>query len=120
MIGPLPLFGFWNKLAIYCLRFPFALIHSSPAPASSRIIKAMARGWESKSVELQQAEAQTPATSGKRPLTPEQAALQREKQGLVLNRQRVQHQLETAQNPKLREMLEKALADLDARITRMG
>jgi hypothetical protein len=78
----------------------------------------MARGWESKSVEEQQAEAVN-VTPKNRPVTPEQAASQRHKQGLTLSRQRVIQQMERAQNPLHRQMLEKALADLDAQLAQL-
>jgi hypothetical protein len=80
----------------------------------------MARGWESKSVEEQQSQAASPSSqTGPRP-TPDQLARQRQRQGLLLSRTRVIQQLETAQNAQHRQMLESALADLDARIARLG
>lgn len=80
----------------------------------------MARGWESKSVEQQQAEATAPSSKPRARLTPEQLANQRRKQGLLLSRQRVLQQLESAQNPNHRKMLETALADLDAQLAQLG
>jgi hypothetical protein len=72
----------------------------------------MARGWESKSVEQQQEDASSEAQ--KKPLlTPEQLAEQKRRQGLELSRQRVLQQLQLACNPRHRQMLEQALADLD-------
>ena len=75
----------------------------------------MACGWESKSVEQQQEEA---AAEKKRPapLTAEQAVTAKRRQGLLLSRQRVLQQLEAASNPRHRQMLEAALADLDAQL----
>ena len=78
----------------------------------------MARGWESKSVEEQQSEAVAQHTKN-RPLTPEQAAQQRQKLGLTLSRQRVLQQLSVVQNPAHRQMLESALADLDAKLAQL-
>jgi hypothetical protein len=75
----------------------------------------MARGWESKSVEQQQEEASSAKTRGA-PLTPEQAAAKTRRQGLLLSRQRVLQQLEAASNPRHRQMLEAALADLDVQL----
>jgi len=75
----------------------------------------MARGWESKSVEQQQEEAATAKTRGA-PLTPEQKASEKSRQGLLLSRQRVLQQLEAASNPRHRQMLETALADLDTQL----
>lgn len=80
----------------------------------------MARGWESKSVEEQQSQAGSSSPKpGPRP-TPDQLARQRRRQGLHLSRARVIQQLETAQNTQHRQMLESALADLDAKLARLG
>jgi len=79
----------------------------------------MARGWESKSVEQQQEEASSAKTRSV-PLTPEQATREKRRQGLLLSRQRVLQQLEAASNPRHRQMLEAALADLDARLKDQG
>jgi len=75
----------------------------------------MARGFESKSVEEQQAEAKRESAPGSR-LTPEQMEGRRKRDGLLLSRKSVQGQLNTATNSKHREMLERALADLDRQI----
>lgn len=75
----------------------------------------MARGWESKSVEQQQEEAATAKTRGA-PLNAEQVANQKRRQGLLLSRQRILQQLKTASNPRHRQMLQAALADLDAQL----
>jgi hypothetical protein len=80
----------------------------------------MARGWESKSVEEQQAEAKATPSIRNRPVTPEDAEKSRKKQGLTLSRQRVLQQLQLAQKPAHREMLEKALADLDAQLSQLS
>jgi hypothetical protein len=81
----------------------------------------MARGWESKAVEEQQAEASTTTSDPTRVrLTPEQVAKQTQEQGLLLSRKRVLQQLQAAQNPFHRKMLETALGDLDAKLARLG
>jgi len=80
----------------------------------------MARGWESKAVEEQQAEASATSDSPGERLTPEQVAKQKQQQGLLLSRKRVLKQLQAAQNPFYRKMLETALGDLDARLARLG
>src|ERR1700686_1599127 len=49
----------------------------------------VARGWESKSVEEQQAQAVSAPSPAGPPLTPAQIARQRQTQGLMLSRQRV-------------------------------
>ena len=79
----------------------------------------MARGWESKSVEEQQSEAATTPSPAKSPLNPEQIASQRRKRGQMLSRQHVLQQLEAAQNPRYREILQNSLADLDAQLARL-
>jgi hypothetical protein len=80
---------------------------------------AMARGWESKSVEEQQAAA-TVQTEAKQRLTPQQAAQKQQKEAVELSRRLVRQQLQSAQNPRHRQMLESALADLDSQIARLG
>ena len=80
----------------------------------------MARGWESKAVEEQQAEARTKPDPTKVRLEPEQVAKQKQRQGLLLSRQRVLQQLQTVRNPFHRKMLEAALGDLEAQLARLG
>jgi hypothetical protein len=79
----------------------------------------MARGWESKSVEAQQADANERPSEPRVRLSPEQAARQREKEGLRLSRQRIVQQLAASQNPRHRIILEEALAELDQKLNRM-
>jgi hypothetical protein len=80
----------------------------------------MARGWESKSVEDQQSQAASSSIkTGPRP-TADQLARQRQRQGLLLSRARVIQQLETAQNTHHRQMLQDALADLDAKLAQLS
>src|SRR5579864_427477 len=76
----------------------------------------MARGWESKSVEAQQAEASEGNRPSRAKMTVQQAALKRQIDGLLLSRQRVRQQLAAAQDPRLRRMLEGALDDLEHRL----
>jgi hypothetical protein len=76
----------------------------------------MARGWESKSVEEQQSAAQA-SRPGRRPRTPEEVARDEKSYALKLSRSRVAQQLESAQNPNYRQMLEAALADLDRQLS---
>jgi hypothetical protein len=79
----------------------------------------MARGWESKSVEEQQSAANTQVESKQR-LTPQQVAQKQEREAIVLSRRHVLEQLEAAQNPRHRQMLEMALSELEARLARLG
>jgi len=76
----------------------------------------MARGWESKSVEEQQAEAAERKQAPKSRISPQQAVLLRKLEGVRLSRQRVLQQLSRAQDHRLRQILEQALADLDREI----
>ncbi len=77
----------------------------------------MARGWESKSVEAQI------DLSGSRSRaavlnTPDAQTLEliRKKENIVLSRTRVIRELNNAQNPRYKAVLNKALADLDAQL----
>jgi len=76
----------------------------------------MARGWESKSVEAQQADASAQSSKPGVKLSPEQAVRQREKERLRLSRQSILQQLANARHSRHREMLQDALADLDQRL----
>jgi hypothetical protein len=79
----------------------------------------VARGWESKSVEEQQAAASEKAATPKPRLTPEQKAAQSRKEALRLSRSRILEQIRAATNPRYRESLERALDDLDKQIRGM-
>jgi hypothetical protein len=76
----------------------------------------MARGWESKSVEAQQAEAAEGSSEPKPRLSHLEVHQLHRLQGLQLSRRRVLHQLDAAQNPRHRDMLLLALAELDRQI----
>ena len=78
----------------------------------------MARGWESKSVEAQidAAEVRKSAVLLKSP-TAEQLESIRKKENILLSRTRVVRELATAQSPRYRVVLTKALADLDAQLS---
>jgi hypothetical protein len=71
-------------------------------------------------VEEQQAQAAAGTTKVTKPLTAEQARRQRERDGLLLSRGRVLQQLQAAQNPAYRKMLQNALAELDSRLAQLG
>ena len=73
----------------------------------------MARGWESKSIEDQQAQAASKSAPRSSRLTPEQASRVRKIEGLRLSRQRITQQMEAAHNERHREMLRQSLAALD-------
>jgi len=80
----------------------------------------MARGWESKAVEEQQAEAAATSDPTRMRFEPAQIARQNQREGLVLSRKRVLQQLQAAKNPLHRKMLEAALGDLEAQLARLG
>jgi len=80
----------------------------------------MARGWESKAVEAQQAEAAESRSPAKPLLTPAQKVKLQEKDGLLLNRRRIVEQLENASHPRYRTMLQDALAELDQKLVNLG
>ena len=72
----------------------------------------MARGWESKNVEDQQADAGRARAVGP-PKSPEQMARESRRAGLQLSRARTLSDLQTACNPQHRALLERTLAHLD-------
>jgi len=80
----------------------------------------MARGWESKAVASQIEAAETHI----RPLFDEhipagELEMLRKKESLSLSRTRVLRELEASQNPRYRNMMEKALADLNSELRRL-
>jgi hypothetical protein len=80
----------------------------------------MSRGWESKSVEEQQAEATRPKNEARPRLTPGQAAQKREADSLLLSRNGVLQHLQSTRNHRHKQMLEAALADLDAKLAQFS
>lgn len=76
----------------------------------------MARGWESKAVEAQQADASTRRRFGP-PVTREAALRRAERQTLLLARARAEADLRTATAGAHRAMLERAIADLNRQIS---
>jgi len=79
----------------------------------------MARGWESKSIEAQIDSAEVHRhSSAVSENTPSPQALEviRRKETILLSRIRVVRDLKTAQNPRYKALLNKALADLDAQL----
>lgn len=79
----------------------------------------VARGWESKSVEAQQAEASEKPGIRRPPMTPSEAVRHREVEGLRLSRRRIIHDLSAQQDSRHRKILEQALADLDQKISKL-
>jgi hypothetical protein len=82
----------------------------------------MARGWESKSVE-EQIEMAEPRSRKRTIAVKLQAAdaldLIRKRESLLLSRTRVVQELNSAQNPRYRDLLGKALADLESNLAKL-
>lgn len=80
----------------------------------------MARGWESKSVEsqIESADKRSAGTQPQKSDTNEQNGA-RERQGLLLSRAYVLHQIESSSNDRYTESLRKALADLDQKLAQL-
>ena len=75
----------------------------------------MARGWESKSIEAQQADRDRHEPAETTPDDPARAAHRRT---LELARARARADLETARHPAHREMLERAIRAIDEQLAR--
>ena len=81
----------------------------------------MARGFESKSVEYQQEEAQRSRQQKKeRPLSEEERVRLQRRQTLELARARTAADLLRAESPARQQMLGRALAALDAELRALG
>ena len=81
----------------------------------------MARGWESKAVESQIEAAETRKQQAEAvQKSAEQVSREREKESIELSRTRVLQDLAAASNPKYRELLEKSLQYLDAKLAEMN
>ena len=81
----------------------------------------MARGWESKAVEGQVQEFQSKVDrQNKKQLSQAQVETRRQTQVLLLARARVEKQLQSNQDPRYREQLSRALADLDAQLAELS
>ena len=78
----------------------------------------MAKGWESKSVESQVQDSQA-QDSGKRgvQLTPAQIDTRRRREVLFLSRTRVQRDLQSSQDQRYRDLLTRALSDIEAQLS---
>jgi hypothetical protein len=78
----------------------------------------MAKGWESKSVEALAGVFDVRSRALDRTI-PESATLDRirQKESILLSRTRIVTQLESAQNPRYRELLNRTLADLNAKLS---
>ena len=79
----------------------------------------MARGWESKSIESQQEDAQT-AKARKPALTPEQRDRAHRRTSLELAMARAQAELQAACQPAYRDMLRMKLETIRAQLAELG
>ncbi len=85
----------------------------------------MARGWESKSVEQQQEEMAEQRKSLREKNgslvsptpPPNEQQRNRKREGLLLSRGRLRQQLQAASHPRHRQMLERAIAELDRQLS---
>lgn len=97
---------------------------SSIAPVGFKIASynsVMARGWESKSVELQMdAAREKPPSAPNLPLTDQQKTLRQQRENLLMARSDVLHRIESSTNPRYSELLRQALKDLDAKIASLS
>ena len=80
----------------------------------------MARGWESKSVQEQIAAARARDGEIKPRLTPEQLAVAKKCDSLLLHRTRVLHDLENCRDERYRKTLSDGLAYLEAELNALG
>jgi hypothetical protein len=76
----------------------------------------MARGWESKSVEEQQAEMRGRSDEPRHRVSSARQKTNRIREGLLLSRKSLVRQLEAATHARHRSMLENSLAELDRQI----
>lgn len=81
------------------------------------MVSTMARGWESKSVEQQQAEMGDRGNSLRARLSPSEQKNNREREGLLLSRKRLAQQLQAASRPEHRQLLERAIAEIDKQLS---
>lgn len=80
----------------------------------------VARGWESKSVESQIESAGARRTSSHKLLKAEQIEIERKRDGLLLHRTRVLHDLAACRDDRYRKTLESGLAYLETQLAGLG
>lgn len=76
----------------------------------------MARGWESKSVEQQQEERASQRDLKRAAISPAEQERGRKRAGLLLSRQHLNQQLNSASNPRHRQMLQVAISELNRQL----
>jgi hypothetical protein len=78
----------------------------------------MAKGWESKSVESQVQDSQSKGRAKQgEVLTPLQIDTRRRREVLILSRARVERDLQLSQDQRYRDLLTRALADIEAQLS---
>jgi hypothetical protein len=81
----------------------------------------VARGWESKGVEDQVAEAEAAREALARPtLTPEERERRQREASLRLTRARLLESIDAARDARHRELLERSLAHIDGELAALG
>jgi hypothetical protein len=78
----------------------------------------MSKGWDSKSVEQQQAEAAAPKPANDKAVTAEEAHRRRRRQSLELQRERILS--ERTSSPHRRSALEAALIEIEMELSKLG
>jgi hypothetical protein len=74
----------------------------------------MARGWESKSVEMQMEERESVSPTGRN--TREDAEIERKRELLELSRKRLLQEIESASGERLREIKRRALHHIESEL----
>ncbi len=78
----------------------------------------MAKGWESKAVESQVEDSQVKGRAKRgEQFTPSQIDARRRREVLMLSRSRVERDLQLSQDQRYRDLLTRALSDIDAQIS---
>lgn len=80
----------------------------------------MARGFESKSVQSQWQDAEMRADERRDRPSRDELEQEKRRESLLLQRRRVQHDLESAHNERYREQLRAALQHLDNELARLA
>lgn len=84
------------------------------------IIKTMARGWESKSVESQMDSANDKAAGSGRARSDAEKRVRHEIKGLELSRAYVLRQIESSTNERYTQSLQQALSEIDGKLAKLA
>jgi ribosomal protein L20 len=80
----------------------------------------MARGWESKQVELQIESGRQKEPAANDQASADDKKAEREKQNLLLSRAYIQHQIESSSNSRYIESLNKALEEIERKLAALA